>query len=523
MSTPPLPRLPVSERMRRAGIVAWSTIGILILGYAFLWGLMRIRIIFPPLVLALIIIYMLNPLVNRLEDRGVSRTLATILSYVVVLGSITLLVVIVTPFISRQIDSFADDWPEFRLDLAESIENGADDLHDRFGIDLDTSQVTCLLGADEVQGQDAPTHAECDEVTRDFRERLSHQAGRITEIGSSVLEILFIFIVAPILALYLLIDLPQLRRDIMNLIPDDHKEEFADLGGKIGKTVGGFFRGQLLVALIVGIMSSLGFFLIDLRFWLIIGAIAGFTNLIPLVGPFIGGGLGFIVGSLSQGMGQGLKAALVALVVQQIDNHFISPNVMKRTVQLHPVTVMLSILAGGAVGGFWGVLLGVPTVAVAKLMLNHIWTTRVLGVEPSPYASAGGTTPPSVVPEPPERVAVGSGGDEIEEEPDEEPVSEEECRSAVALRSPSRTTRATDRRETARTARASPAIHQRVLSGRPPLLGGAGPASLGKTFFPTQALHDSDEPACRDLPDTSHRVRLSKRHRREAQLRPRSR
>ncbi len=424
MGTPQLPRLPVSERMRRAGVVAWSTIGILILAYAFLWGLMRIRIIFPPLVLALIIIYMLNPIVSRLEDRGVSRTLATILSYVVVLGGVTLLIVIATPFISRQIDSFADDWPEFRLDLVRSIENGAGDLKDRFGLDLDTSQVTCLLGADEVVDQDAPTHAECDQVTRDFRERLSHQAGRITEIGSSVLEVLFIFIVAPILALYLLIDLPQLRRDILNLIPEDHRDEFADLGGKIGKTVGGFFRGQLLVALIVGIMSSLGFFLIDLRFWLIIGAIAGFTNLIPLVGPFIGGGLGFIVGSLSDGVGQGLKAALVALIVQQIDNHFISPNVMKRTVQLHPVTVMLSILAGGAVGGFWGVLLGVPTVAVAKLLLSHLWTTRVLGVEPSPYAPTSGSTPPTVVPEDSERVAVGSRGEEIAAEEDGESESE---------------------------------------------------------------------------------------------------
>jgi predicted PurR-regulated permease PerM len=131
---------------------------------------------------------------------------------------------------------------------------------------------------------------------------------------------------------------------------------------------------------------------------LVIGAIAGFTNLIPLVGPFIGGGLGFLVGTMSDGFSLGLRAAIVALVVQQIDNHIISPNVMRRTVQLHPVTVMLSLLAGGAVLGFWGVLLAVPTVAVAKLLLSHLWQTRVLGVEPSPYAQAPGADPPSVVP-----------------------------------------------------------------------------------------------------------------------------
>jgi predicted PurR-regulated permease PerM len=418
MATPPLPRLPVSERMRRAGIVAWSTIGILILACAFVWALYRVRIILPPLVLALIIIYMLNPIVSRLEARGVPRVFGTIGSYVVVLGGLTLLIIAISPFIGRQIDSFTQDWPEFRLDLAQSIENSAASLHDSFGLDLDTSQVTCLLGADEVPSSDAPTHAKCDQVTRDFRERISTQAGRITEIGSSVLEIMFIFLVAPILALYLLIDLPQLQRDIMNLVPEDHQDEFADLGSKIGRAVGGFFRGQLLVALIVGILASFGFFLIDLRFWLIIGAIAGFTNLIPLVGPFIGGGLGFIVGSLTGGIGQGLKAVVVALIVQQIDNHFISPNVMKRTVKLHPVTVMLSIIAGGALGGFWGVLLGVPGVAVAKLILSHLWTTRVLGVEASPFSVARPAVPPAVVPETVEAVvgARANGDDDADDE-----------------------------------------------------------------------------------------------------------
>jgi len=398
MPTPQLPRLPAGERLRRAGIAAWSIIGLLILGAILAWALFRIRIIFPPLVLAILIIYLLNPIVSRLEERRVNRTIGTVLSYFVVLGGITLLVIAVTPFVSSQVDRFRDQWPEFKVDLADSIVNTGERFEERFGLRVDTTTVTCLLDADDTAGAEAPSHQRCDEVTTRFRERLAASADRITEVGSSVLEVLFIFILGPLLALYLLIDLPHLQRDVLNLVPEAHREEFADLGSKIGRTVGGFFRGQFLVALIVGIMSAIGFRLIDLPFWLIIGAIAGFTNLIPLVGPFIGGGLGLLVGSITGGMGLGLKAALVALIVQQIDNHVISPNVMKRTVKLHPVTVMLSILAGGTVAGFWGVLLGVPAVAVAKLLLSHLWSTRVLGVEPTPAAEAG-VAPPSVVPE----------------------------------------------------------------------------------------------------------------------------
>ena len=425
MSPSPTPRLPAGERLRRAGVAAWSIIGIMILATASIWILFKIRIIFPPLVLALLIIYLLNPLVTRLEQRDVSRTIGTILAYVVVLGGITLLVIAATPYVSRQIDTFREQWPEFKVELADSIVDFGDDLNRRFGVQLDTSRVSCLLDADDTVGDDAPSHARCDEVTQRFRESITASADRITELGSSVLEVLLIFILGPLLALYLLIDLPQLQRDVLNLVPKAHQDEVADLSAKVARTIGGFFRGQFLVALIVGVMSAAGFALIGLPFWLIIGAIAGFTNLIPLVGPFIGGGLGLLIGAISGGAGLGVKAVLVALVVQQIDNHLISPNVMRRTVQLHPVSVMLSILAGGTIAGFWGVLLGVPAVAVAKLLLNHLWTTRVLGVEPSPFVEVPGTEPPSIVPEDPAVAPASTSATAEEGKPvsDEEPAS----------------------------------------------------------------------------------------------------
>ena len=387
MATPVPPRLPPGERLRRVGIGAWSVIGLLILLAISGWLLLKISVIFPPLVLALLIIYLVNPIVNRLEERRVPRIAGAILSYVVVLGSITLIVLALIPLASNQIESFSDDWPEFREKTVRSIQSTSDSIEDRFGTRINTSQIECLLGADDIESADSPTHEECDEATREFRERIGAQASRITELGGTILEVLIIFVLGPLLALYLIIDLPDLQRDVLSLVPENNREEFAAVGSKIGRAVGGFFRGQLVVALIVFILSSIAFKIVGLPFWLVIGAIAGFTNLIPLVGPFIGGGLGVIVGTLSDGFGLGLKAAIAALIVQQIDNHIISPNVMKRTVQLHPVTVMLGLLAGGTLAGFWGVLLAVPAIAVTKIVLGHLWTTRVLGLDPVPATS----------------------------------------------------------------------------------------------------------------------------------------
>ena len=420
MSVPtPGTKLPASERLRRAGIAAWSIIGLIIVGICAVWVLFKIRVIFPPLVLALLIIYLLNPLVSRLEQRRVPRTLGTFLSYVFVLGGVTLIIIIATPFIAGQAEQFSEDWPTFKLKIVEFTEDVATGIEDRFGTNIDVSEVSCLMGVDETTTVGAPTEARCDEVTEQVREQIVDQADRITEIGFGLLEGALIFILAPLLALYLLIDLPQLQRNMLNIVPPSHREEVADLSSRVGQTVGGFFRGQLFVAFIVGVLSAVGFRIVGLPFWLVIGALAGFTNLIPLVGPFIGGGLGFLVGTVSSGIGLGLRAALVALIVQQVDNHIISPNVMKRTVQIHPVTVMLSLLAGGTIAGFWGVLLGVPAVAVVKVVASHVWATRVLGVPVMPHAEAGGE-PPSEGPEepPPEENAPGGTASDAAPPPD---------------------------------------------------------------------------------------------------------
>lgn len=398
MSSSLPPRLPAGERLRRAGVGAWSIIGILILTAISVWLLFKIRVIFPPLVLALLIIYLLNPLVARLEQRGIPRMAGAGLSYVVAIGFLVLVGMLVAPFLARQIDHFVEGSPELRLDAIRSIEGFADGVESRFGFSLDTSRISCVLGADDFAGSEAPTHERCDEVTKRYREQLLAELRGATTLAHSVVEVLLIVILAPLLALYLLIDLPQLQRDVIHLLPGHLRDEFSDLGSKIGGVVGGFFRGQLLVAVVVGILASFGFWLAGLDFWLPIGVIAGFTNLIPLVGPFIGGGLGFLVGTITEGVDVGLWVALVALIVQQIDNHVISPNVMRRTVQLHPVTVMLSLLAGGTLAGFWGILLAVPGVAVAKLLLGHLWATRVLGVPPTSHSPAAKGEAASVVP-----------------------------------------------------------------------------------------------------------------------------
>ena len=109
MAIPTPPRLPPGERLRRVGVGAWSIIGLLIVLALIVWALFKIKVIFPPLLLAVLIIYMLNPLVSRMQAHGLPRLSGVLISYVVVLGGLTLVVILLTPFVSRQIDNFSED------------------------------------------------------------------------------------------------------------------------------------------------------------------------------------------------------------------------------------------------------------------------------------------------------------------------------------------------------------------------------------------------------------------------------
>jgi predicted PurR-regulated permease PerM len=115
--------------------------------------------------------------------------------------------------------------------------------------------------------------------------------------------------------------------------------------------------------------------------------IAGLFNMIPLVGPYIGAIPGVIIALTTRDIGTALWVMAIMTGAQQIDNHFISPLVMQRAVKLHPAVVMLALLAGGTLGGFFGLLLAVPTTAVLKILVSHVWRTYVLG-EPIEVAAA---------------------------------------------------------------------------------------------------------------------------------------
>jgi len=356
----------VVERIRRAGQVSWALVGmaavVAVVGVVF-W---TVRIIWPPLILAGAIVFVLHPVVTRIQRRGVPRVVAVALTYLGILLGFVLIGLSIAPLATSQADEFADDWPEIREDVEDTIDEWAD-RSENWAIKIPTF----------------------DEIEREFDERgdrtIEERITQIRDIGGRVFHLALIVFLAPILAFYLLVDLPRLRMVTESMIPPGSRDEVLHVGRRLSRAIGGFFRGQLLVALIVGTMVSVGLLIIRLKFWLLVGMIAGVFNIIPLIGPWVGAVPGVIIALTTRDFGTAVWVAIVMAGAQQIDNHFISPLVMQRAVKIHPAAVLLALVAGGSLGGFFGLLLAVPTAATLKILAGHLWRTHVLG---EPFAQA---------------------------------------------------------------------------------------------------------------------------------------
>lgn len=348
----------------RAGLVAWAITGLALAIWIAGWALRQVAVVFPPLILAGMIVFLLNPLVTVLQRRGLPRAAGAGLAYLAFLGFLTLLVILAIPAISDQSDDLAREWPRLRDRVNTWIDDRAGALEGT-PLEFDREEIVQSLGAHEIEAGEV--------------------VARVGEIGLTVLNVLLILILAPIFAFYLLVDLPRLRRVAESLVPAGAHDDALLVARRVNTALGGFFRGQLVVAIIVGILSSIAMRIVGLPFWLLIGMIAGFFNLVPLIGPFIGGIPAVAIALTTRDPLTALWAVLALTVVQQIDNHFVSPLVMRRAVKLHPVVVMVVLLLGGTLFGFFGLLVAVPATAVLKIVAAHVWRVRVLGQTPEEW------------------------------------------------------------------------------------------------------------------------------------------
>ncbi|MBW3619950.1 MAG: AI-2E family transporter [Actinobacteria bacterium] len=343
----------------------WTTIGVLLLVVA-AWLVLRgpLAIVVPPLALAGVLVYLLNPVVRGLARVRIPRVLATFLAYIVLVLGLVVLLRWVGPVVARQTGDFVERLPE----ISEALQRGINDqlaragLSDRVSIDL----------------QSPATQEAIQRYLEDNGGTIMNVLAGALGVVGRLFHVLLTVVLAPILAFYILADLPRLAQGLERLLPPASRGEVVDVSRRIGRAVGGYFRGQLLVASFVGVATAIGLGILGLPFWALVGLLAGVFNLIPLIGPFVGGIIGIVIAlTVGDGSTQALWVAAIMIAVQQVDNHLISPTILSRTVEVHPLTVILGLLVAGSLYGLLGMLVAIPLIAATKLVVMYLLVTRV--------------------------------------------------------------------------------------------------------------------------------------------------
>jgi predicted PurR-regulated permease PerM len=207
----------------------------------------------------------------------------------------------------------------------------------------------------------------------------------------TALERLLLFLVYLIVTFYLLLQAEQLTDAIYRLVPAPYRAEIRSLGRQVDAIFAGYIRGTLMLIPIMAFFTYIALTILGIRYALIIAIATGILEIIPLIGPWSAAGIAILVSVFQPttpfGWSHAVLAAVVGLtyfVLRMFEDSFIIPHVVGHAVHLHPVLVLFAILAGGALAGPFGLLLGIPVVAVAQLLLRYLYRKLVDAPEPPP-------------------------------------------------------------------------------------------------------------------------------------------
>lgn len=352
-------------------------------GVFLLWVLRALGFLLAPFVLALIVAYVLDPVVDRLERRRVRRPLALAVLSLPVVGLVLLVVLVAVPALGRELASLTAAVLPSSLDAFTAWLEG---LRSRI----------VALGIPGIHEQSVPHLREIDEqrIVQYLSERREIIGRRIWQAvlgvgrGIGFLATLFGYVVlTPILSYYLLRDYDRLKGWCVGLIPSDRRARWLEFGDEYDRLLSRYLRGQVLIAASVGILTYLGFLVLGFPQALLLGAIAGVFNLVPYLGlwaslvPALV--IAFASGSVLISL---LKVAIVFGIVQTLDAAVLSPLIVGGSVGLHPVWVILALAVFGSFFGFVGLLLAVPLALLLKVALSR----AVAGYRRSVYYGAPG-------------------------------------------------------------------------------------------------------------------------------------
>ncbi len=343
--------LPVRDQLKYWGI------GFLILSVV-LWFLGDVLL---PFILGAAIAYFLDPIADRLEAAGTSRALATAIITICAILIFVLMALLVIPTLVRQTGQLINVAPELMRNLQEFLTARFPELMAGDGVVRDTLQ----------------------SIGQTIRDKGGQLLQTALSSAASLLNVVLLFVIVPVVSVYLLLDWDNMVARVDELLPREHVDTIRMLARDIDHVLSSFVRGMGTVSLILGIYYAVALMLVGLQFGLVVGVVAGLLTFIPYVGAIVGGVLAIGL-ALFQFWGEWIWIAAVWAIFQSgqfIEGNLLTPKLVGDSVGLHPVWLLLAMSVFGSLFGFVGLLVAVPVAAaigvIARFLVTRYKSSRL--------------------------------------------------------------------------------------------------------------------------------------------------
>ena len=309
---------------------------------------------FSPILISGFLFYCFKPIVTFLEKKGISKTWGATIVLLLLVGIIVVSISSIIPSLIRQLVSLTKSTPAF----IKEVEGWANEM----------SRHPMLQNID-FQSYLDKWNISIGNVVQTTINGLSSGIGSIV---SSVAGIVMLVVTVPFILFYMLKDGHKLVPAIERYFPAKHKGEMVGLLKKMSETIEKYISGQMIECLFVAVGTSVGYMIIGIDYAFLFGVMAGLTNMIPYIGPYIGLAPAVLVTVFTDPW-QAVFACIVVLIVQQIDGNIIYPNVIGKSLDIHPLTIIIILLVAGNIAGLLGMILGVPFYAVCKTIFVYVF------------------------------------------------------------------------------------------------------------------------------------------------------
>ncbi|WP_026906296.1 AI-2E family transporter [Paucisalibacillus globulus] len=312
--------------------------------FSFLWHLA------VPFLIAALIAYLLYPIVQKIHQYNIPRSIAILLIYLLFFGVMGYLIYRVYPAIVSQLRDLDDYLPQLVAMYQDTI--------------YQVYESTSFLPE--------TVHDKIDETINSMEHSIDNLIGKLIGGVTKIIDFIVILTVIPVLVFYFLKDYKKINHYIKCIIPHKYRDTTSGLVHAIDEGLGGYIRGQLLVCLFVALTSYLIYQFLGLNYALLLAIFMGLMNFIPYFGPIIGAIPAVLIALTISGK-MVLFVFIGVFAIQLIEGNLLSPYIVGKSIKIHPVAIIFVLLLGGKLGGVLGMVLAVPTFTILRVVIKHMW------------------------------------------------------------------------------------------------------------------------------------------------------